>query len=292
MDPLLLSNTTGSFAFRHPATWKFTNCENYGYAIGFAYQEGICPGESGGSFDMLVMSPEGDQTSSPEQHNYVWMAPIEERTPTRVDGIDGNRLVAHVDRDPGMGPEAGTTQVMYDVYNGKRTYLALYQHRPNATDYTAAFDDVMQHSFRFSPWTGYHSAKWGYTIDYPSSWFDLPDLAAPDTDKYFANEKDLGSPIGMDSPGVFFAVSRVAGSCRPIPPGNVDDTAHLTVAGQTITRVSGYLGHAQSEAFWSSYASIPSGANCFALVAAFGSKAARDANLHVADLIITSFTTS
>jgi len=181
---------------------------------------------------------------------------------------------------------------MYDVYNGTRTYLVLYQHRPNQTDYSTAFDDVMQHSFRFSPWNGYHSDRWGYTFDYPASWYDLSNLGAPDTEKYFANEKDIGSPIGMDSAGAFLALGTVAGSCRPAPPGNVDNTAQLTANGQTVTRVSGFLGPPQSEIFWSAYASVPNGSNCFGFAFIFGSKSARDSNLRTSDEIISSFTTS
>ncbi len=196
---------------------------------------------------MLVMSVPGDQTSAPTQHNYVWIGSIDHQAATRVDGVDGTRISAHVDKHPGMGPEAGTTQIMYDVYNGKRTYLVLYQHRPSQTDYSTAFDNVMQHSFRFSPWNGYHSDQWGYTLDYPANWYDLSNLGPTDTEKYFANEKDIGSPIDMDSAGAFFALSTVAGSCRAAPPGNVDSTAQLTVDGQTVTRVSGFLGASQSE---------------------------------------------
>ena len=290
-DPLLLSNGTGSFAFKHPAAWKFTNCENYGYAIGFNYQEGICPGESDGTFDMIVMSVEGDQTSAPSQRSYVWIGTIDAQTTVRVDGVDGTRISAHVDKDPGMGPEAGTTQIMYDVYSGKRTYVVLYQHRPNQADYSATFDDVMGHSFRFSPWKGYHSDAWSYTIDYPAGWYEVPNSGAPDTEKYFANEKNIGSPIGMDSQGVFFALSRLSGSCRAAPPGRADDTAQLTVNGQTVTRTSGFLGARQSEVAWGSYATVPKGTSCFGFAFVFGSKEARDANLRVTDQIISSFTT-
>ena len=289
-DPLLLSNTTGSFAFRHPASWSFTNCENYGYAIGFSASEGACPGESSGFFDMLVMSVQGDQRSAPTQRNYVWIGSIDHQAATQVDGVDGTRISAHVDKDPGMGPEAGTTQIMYDVYNGTRTYLVLYQHRPNQADYSTAFDDVMQHSFRFSPWNGYHGDLWSYTLDYPASWYDLSTPGGPDTEKYFGNERDIASPIGMDSAGAFFALS-VASSCRAAPSGNVDNTAQLTVNGQTVTRVSGFLGPPQSEVFWSSYASVPSDSNCFGFAFIFGSKSARDSNLRMSDEIISSFTT-
>lgn len=241
---------------------------------------------------MLVMSVEGDQRSAPSQHNYVWIGPIDAQTATQVDGVGGTRISAHVDKDPGMGPAAGTTQIVYDVYNGKRTYLSLYQHRPGQTDYSATFDDVMQHSFRLAPWNGYHSERWGYTLDYPASWYDLSNFGAPDSEKYFANESGLGSPIGMDSSGAFVAVSVISGSCRKPPPGNVDSTVQLSVDGQTVTRVSGFLGPPRSEVYWSSYAFVPLGTNCYGLACFFGSKTARDSNLRITDEIIRSFTTS
>ena len=122
--------------------------------------------------------------------------------------------------------------------------------------------------------------------------YDLGNLGAPDTEKYFANQKNIGSPIGMDSQGVFFALSTVTGSCRTAPPGNVDATAQVSVDGQTVTRVSGFLGPPQSEVYWGSYASIPKGTNCFRFAFFFGSQSTRDANLRITDQIISSFTTS
>ena len=296
-DPRLLSNTNGSFSFRHPKNWSFINCEGSDFSVPFAEQVdraggGICWLESG-NFTMLVMSLSGDQRSAPAQGNYISVRTIDKVTTASVDGVEGTRTSAHVDSDPArMGPEAGTTQTLYNVYNGSRTYLALYQHRPSKSDETAAFDDLMQHTFRFSGWRGYHSEKWGYTIDYPASWFDLGNLGAPDTEKYFANRKDIGSPMGMGADGVLFSLSRLTGQCRAAPPGNVDGAAQLTVDGQAVTRITGLLGPPQQERFWSAYTAIPKGADCFALWFNFGSKGARDANLRTVDQVITSFTTS
>jgi hypothetical protein len=139
-------------------------------------------------------------------------------------------------------------------------------------------------------WNSYHSQKWGYTIGYPASWYELGNLGAPDTEQYFANRKDIRQPMGMGADGVFVAVSMVSGQCRAVPPGSVDGTAQLMVDGHPVTRVTGLLG--QPEAYWSSYASVPKGANCFAFAFIFGSKTARDANLQITDQMLTSFTTS
>jgi hypothetical protein len=292
-DPRLLSNTSGSFAFRHPASWHFINCENYAYATWFGSAEGVgCVGESSGYFAMTVDSVEGDQRLAPAQGKYIHVGTIDRVTPIKVDRVDGTRTSAHIAANPGMGPEAGTTQILYDVYNGSRTYLVLYQHRPSEPDNSSAFDDLMQQSFRFSAWNSYHSERWGYTVDYPATWYDLGTLGAPDTEKYFANEKSIGSPIGMDSQGVLFVLSTVTGSCRAAPPGKVDATAQLDVDGQIVPRVSGFLGPPQSEVYWGSYASIPKGTNCFGFAFVFGSQSTRDANLRITDQIISSFTAS
>jgi hypothetical protein len=37
-------------------------------------------------------------------------------------------------------------------------------------------------------WKTYISARWGYSVDYPVDWYDLPNFGAPDTQKYFSNE--------------------------------------------------------------------------------------------------------
>ena len=95
----------------------------------------------------------------------------------------------------------------------------------------------------------------------------------------------------MDSSGALFALSVLTGPCRTAPPGSVDSTVKLTVDGQTATRVSGFMGPPQSEAFWSSYVSLPSGSRCFQFAFVFGSKSARDANLVITDQIVTSFST-
>jgi hypothetical protein len=141
-------------------------------------------------------------------------------------------------------------------------------------------------------WTTYHSPKWGYSLAYPPGWFELPNNGAPDTETYFGNEPNIGSPLAMNKDGIFFDVSVATGSCRPAPSGTVDDTAQLHVDGQTVTRVSGLFGPAQSEAFWSSYAALAKGARCFGFDVIFGGKPARDKNVHLTDQMISSFRTS
>ncbi len=141
-------------------------------------------------------------------------------------------------------------------------------------------------------WNSYHNQKWGYAINYPPSWYDLGDLGAPDTERYFANRKDIRSPMGIGADGILFSLSMLSGGCRGAPPGDIDGSARLMVDGQFVTRVTGLLGPPRSEAFWSSYSSVPKGTNCYAFVFTFGGKATRDANLQITDQMVGSFTTS
>jgi len=247
-----------------------------------------CVGESSGYFALSVESQAGDQR--PCQYA-ISTFKTDKVGATTVDGIAGLRIAGHFAADPGMGPEAGTTVIRYQVFNGKRTYCSEYQRRPSEPDYSLVFDELMQQTFRFAPWSAYRSDKDGYKLDYPASWYALSNLGAPDSERYFANAKNIGSPIGMDSSGALFALSVLTGPCRTAPPGSVDSTVKLTVDGQTATRVSGFMGPPQSEAFWSSYVSLPSGSRCFQFAFVFGSKSARDANLVITDQIVTSFST-
>jgi hypothetical protein len=141
-------------------------------------------------------------------------------------------------------------------------------------------------------WHHFHSEQFGYSVDYPPDWYDLPNQGAPETEKYFGSKKDIGAPLGMQADEVLLSLSTLNGGCRAAPPGNVDGTAQLTVNGKAVTRVTGFLGPPQSEAWWGSYASVPKGTNCFAFSFVFGGKAARDANLRITDQMISSFTTS
>jgi len=54
----------------------------------------------------------------------------------------------------------------------------LYQHRPNQTDYSTAFDDVIQHYVPILALEWLSQRQVGYTFDYPSSLYDLFNLAA------------------------------------------------------------------------------------------------------------------
>lgn len=54
-------------------------------------------------------------------------------------------------------------------------------------------------------WNNYSNSKYGYSIKYPKTWFNLPNYGAPDTDKYFSNE-NVGSPLEMGSDGIWITI--------------------------------------------------------------------------------------
>jgi len=51
----------------------------------------------------------------------------------------------------------------------------------------------------------YTNSKYGYSIKYPSGWFNLPNYGAPDTNKYFSN-KNVGAPLEMGSDGIWITI--------------------------------------------------------------------------------------
>jgi hypothetical protein len=157
--PDVLVNNTGHFSFRHPADWTFLNCDPASPGVGLAIRAGAppytvnCGGESC-YFAMLITSVPGDRTADAPA-TAGCMQHVSDRTSTTVtvDGIPGVRITdtftAGSDTTGGFGPDPGTHQVLYAVYDGTRTYLALYQRQPNQPDETAPFDDLMQRMFMF-----------------------------------------------------------------------------------------------------------------------------------------------
>ena len=74
-------------------------------------------------------------------------------TTLKVDGATGERITdtftAGPDKTGGFGPDPGTEQVLYAVYNGTLTYYAVYQRLPTQPDETGMFDQLMA-SFVFT----------------------------------------------------------------------------------------------------------------------------------------------
>jgi hypothetical protein len=87
-------------------------------------------------------------------------------------------------------------------------------------------------------WKSYSSAKWGYTFRYPSQWYELGNLGAPDTEEYLSNEK-VASPTSLSPTGVFVAISIHSSSSSsdctrhgvPTDPTVIDRTEPISIDG-------------------------------------------------------------
>jgi hypothetical protein len=152
-----LVNNTGHFAFNYPKGWVFINCDPATPGVGFAIRAGVHEVSCGNEacwFSMFIISEPGDQTQhATSDAGCMQHVTGQQSTAVTVDGAKGTRITdtfnAGTDQTGGFGPDPGTAQVLYAVYNGSRTYLALYQRAPQQPDETDAFDTLMS-SFSFS----------------------------------------------------------------------------------------------------------------------------------------------
>jgi hypothetical protein len=137
----------------HPADWTFDNCPGTNTAAALTIQitddlaQGC--GREGGFFSILVLSIPGDHRSE-VGHTDVYIGSVQATKDVTVGGVAGTRSAALIPKDPGMGPEDGTTQVLYLFLTGGNTYVVLYQHRPIYPDATATFDLLVASTFKFS----------------------------------------------------------------------------------------------------------------------------------------------
>jgi len=72
-------------------------------------------------------------------------------------------------------------------------------------DYTCGCDNGQCVTIKSANRKTYKDDRYGYQIKYLSSWFDLPNFGAPDTDKYFSNES-VTAVMEMSDAGIFLTV--------------------------------------------------------------------------------------
>lgn len=152
-------NKTGHFSFEPPQGWVFVNCDPSYPGVGLAIRAGdavhsVSCGNEACYFSVLVTSVPGDQTKdAPSKVGCMQYVSSTATTTVTVDGATGTRITdtftGGADRTGGFGPDPGTEQVLYAVYNGSLTYYALYQRMPKQPDETASFDKLMA-SFVFT----------------------------------------------------------------------------------------------------------------------------------------------
>lgn len=80
------------------------------------------------------------------------------------------------------------------------------QLKQNLDQATIDNQQIEETNNKTADWNKYSNSKYGYSIKYPKTWFNLPNYGAPDTDKYFSN-KNVGAPLEMGSDGIWITIT-------------------------------------------------------------------------------------
>jgi hypothetical protein len=143
-----------------------------------------------------------------------------------------------------------------------------------------------------SGWKSYVSVRWGYSVDYPGDWYDLPNFGAPDTQKYFSNE-NVGAPLEMTASGVWETIGIEVNSTGPCPPSWVSRNAvrqsPATVDGEAATRYVINMTPSGGEAAYMIGVWVMHSGNCYSIQFQSSTPSTRDASADVADQTIASF---
>jgi hypothetical protein len=87
----------------------------------------------------------------------------------------------------------------------------------------------------------YASSAWLYSLEYPSSWFNLANFGVPSTEKYFSNQQ-IGTPEQLDANGIWLTITVNAQPTRPCTDSGLvrsDVTqAPITVDGESTSEYS------------------------------------------------------
>jgi len=175
--------------------------------------------------------------------------------------------------------------VLVALLGGVVGLLVVLRHQPTAPPTTGIVLDPT------ADWRTYTSPKWGYSIKYPPTWFDVPNRGAPDSDKYFAN-RDVGAPLQMDSDGVFLGIQvslRSGTKCSAAPYIQGDAGAgqkELIIDGVTASR---YTTSQKGTGPVFTILDLERPPLCYELRFVSYSIATRDSNLPTEELILSSF---
>lgn len=141
-------------------------------------------------------------------------------------------------------------------------------------------------------WKTYISARWGYSVDYPSRWYDLPNFGAPDTEKYFSNE-NVGAPLQMTASGVWETIEVQPNSTGSCPPSYVSKyvvgQSPTTVDGAASTRYVINMTPSGGEAAYIIGVWVIHSGSCYSIQFLSATPSTRDASVGVADQTIASF---
>jgi hypothetical protein len=141
-------------------------------------------------------------------------------------------------------------------------------------------------------WAAYISARWGYSIEYPTRWYDVPNHGAPDTQKYFSNE-NVGAPLQMSASGVWETIDVEPNQSEPCAPPWASNMAvrqsPITLDGVPTTRYVVNFTPSGTEASYMVGVWVGRGGRCYGITFQSQNPSARDANIDVDDQAIASF---
>lgn len=120
--------------------------------------------------------------------------------------IDGVSAAVVENKEVWEGRPNSITREIYLQHNG---YTFIWRVNYVSSQELKEFTRILQgfslkSSLAANEWRAYRNTNYGYTINFPGSWYDLPNVNAPDTYAYFSNQ---GQTAPMDSrPGGIFVI--------------------------------------------------------------------------------------
>jgi hypothetical protein len=148
--PAIVSNASGAYSLQCPAGWTYLNCEGtafYPPSTWLINPTVICTQEAYGARVFVVSYPGAHDPpgslGSPQSAKSV-----------DVDSVSGTRKVYLVTASHPLPPPTDTIQVLYTFVTGGRTYYLEYDRFPGDADQTAAFDQMVSGTLKFSAATG------------------------------------------------------------------------------------------------------------------------------------------
>lgn len=154
---------------------------------------------------------------------------------------------------------------------------------------TAADSTPSAPSVDTSGWGRYVDGGAGYSLPQPPGWRRLPNFGAPDSVRYFANER-VTAPLQMDERGVWLTVqakSQPQPGCfdRHPPSAQVVDHVELTVGGVATSRYRLSVGNAHFLG-----ATVYARGRCYRFAFVSLTRRARDAAAPTADAMLRGVT--
>jgi hypothetical protein len=287
--------SSGAFS-GYQDTWIFNGDDWIEQQVSTASPSGPASMAADGGTNRLILITKGGSTWTWTGSRWI---PLVDLTRQRQQHLDS------YDTTPAVGPYAGLVysgrvhQLFLwsgtDLYeNGSRTwaYFAGDWHflsgspLQSPTPTISASAPISRPGFRI-----YVSSRWGYVLEYPDTWYVVPNSGAPDTYMYFASENVAG-PIQMTPSGVWLTVgiNQVPDyDCKngPLRGQKIVQQSPVTIGGLAGTRTVGDTTGGY-EAYWSIIYSVSRPGTCYSFQFGTNVQKTRDLNIPTADAIIST----